>query len=82
MTQPNDLPDIEGLGEFLAPNQDKDQENPTQQPPKEDKADDLSDYDRQMLERLKNPKETLKHIKEIQGFATKLSQEKKTLEEK
>ena len=41
----------------------------------------VNEYDEQMLKNLANPKEALKHFKEIQGFASRVSNEKKALEE-
>jgi len=79
MEKVDGLPDVPGLSDFVKA-QDKDQPQDPPKPPQEDKVEELSDYDRQMLERLKNPKDVLKHLKDIQAFTTKLSQDKKTLE--
>lgn len=79
MKKTEGLPDVPGLQDFVAQGQDKDPE-PTP-PPEKDKADDLSDYDRQMLEKFKNPKDMLKYGKEIQGFATKVVEDRKKIEE-
>ena len=79
MEKPEGLPDVPGLEDFVAQTRDKDQE-PTP-PPVKDKADERSDYDRQMLEKFKDPEDMLKYGKEIQGYATKVVEEKKAVEE-
>ena len=93
------LPDVQGLGEFVAANQDKDQTAT----PRDDKgrfaspnqtADDQTQNQNvtqqeanQDWAQFANPDGSLNHAallksyKEIQGFATKVSQENKTINE-
>ena len=83
----NGLPDVKGLESFLANSQDKGaaaavksggepnkQDDPNKQNPPA-KADDLD------LGQFKNPKDLLKAYKEIQGFSTRVAQERKQMED-
>ena len=76
------LPDVDlsAVEADLLKNQDKGQQqdvSPQQTAQAPSHEDKVSEYDDQMLEKFKNPKEVLKQWKEIQAFTTKTAQEKK-----
>ncbi len=90
MPDVQDLPNVEGLGEFVAANmtQDKGQETPAsqepaqaqqQEPPVTPPVGELSDE--QALAQFKTPKDLMKGYKNVQGWATKVSQENKRIKE-